>query len=201
MLRRRKRMQDNPTQPDLPITPMLDMSFQLMAFFICTFKPGPTEGQLSLMLPREGNTVAAPASLTPTDEKRYVGYVRIVRNTLDFRLQEPTADASVKTRPEPKAIAPNGQPFVKGTPGSNLDTEVLVAELRKIIDAAEAANAQLPAEAKIALPKLDLQFDGEVTCEVMIRLLNDAKRAKFSKVTPMLLNEAEAMANPDKKGG
>jgi len=34
--------------PDLPITPMLDMSFQLMALFIFTFRPAPAEGQFSL---------------------------------------------------------------------------------------------------------------------------------------------------------
>jgi biopolymer transport protein ExbD len=33
----RRRKQGSPTEPELPITPMLDMSFQLMAFFILTF--------------------------------------------------------------------------------------------------------------------------------------------------------------------
>ena len=36
----------------LPITPMLDMSFQLLSFFILTFHPMPTEGQLSINLPK-----------------------------------------------------------------------------------------------------------------------------------------------------
>ena len=40
-------------EPDLPITPMLDMSFQLLAFFIMTFKVAPTEGQIMLTLPKE----------------------------------------------------------------------------------------------------------------------------------------------------
>ena len=40
-------------EPDLPITPMLDMSFQLLAFFILTFKPAPTEGQIAMTLPKE----------------------------------------------------------------------------------------------------------------------------------------------------
>ena len=37
-----------PVQPDLPITPMLDMSFQLMAFFMFTFRPTPSEGQFAI---------------------------------------------------------------------------------------------------------------------------------------------------------
>ena len=35
----RRRQGTDFVEPDLPITPMLDMSFQLLAFFIMTFKP------------------------------------------------------------------------------------------------------------------------------------------------------------------
>lgn len=35
-------------EPDVPITPMLDMSFQLLAFFIMTFKLAAVEGQITL---------------------------------------------------------------------------------------------------------------------------------------------------------
>ena len=35
----RRRTGTDHVDPDLPITPMLDMSFQLLAFFIMTFKP------------------------------------------------------------------------------------------------------------------------------------------------------------------
>ncbi len=48
-------------EPDLPITPMLDMCFQLMAFFIFTFRPAPTEGQIAMSLPKvEGGANALP---------------------------------------------------------------------------------------------------------------------------------------------
>ncbi|MGD0382375.1 MAG: biopolymer transporter ExbD [Thermoguttaceae bacterium] len=36
---------------ELNVTPMLDMAFQLLAFFILTFSPAPIEGQISLRLP------------------------------------------------------------------------------------------------------------------------------------------------------
>src|SRR5262249_28065399 len=42
--------------PDLPITPMLDMAFQLMAFFLITFRPMPVEGQMALALPAKDGT-------------------------------------------------------------------------------------------------------------------------------------------------
>ena len=61
--------------PDLPITPMLDMSFQLLAFFIFTFRPAPTEGQLALALPKDdGGAQGVP---TPTEDKPVTYVVRV----------------------------------------------------------------------------------------------------------------------------
>lgn len=45
----------------LPITPMLDMSFQLLSFFVVTFRPPSQEGQLSVDLPK------LDASSSPSD--------------------------------------------------------------------------------------------------------------------------------------
>jgi biopolymer transport protein ExbD len=50
--RKRQRREETPVDVTLPITPMLDMSFQLLSFFIITFHPMPTEGQLSVNLPK-----------------------------------------------------------------------------------------------------------------------------------------------------
>ena len=48
MGRRKRRSQSD---VELNVTAMLDMAFQLLAFFILTFKPAPIEGQVSLRLP------------------------------------------------------------------------------------------------------------------------------------------------------
>jgi len=40
---------------DLPITPMLDMTFQLLFFFVVNFNPGAAEGQIDLLLPPAGD--------------------------------------------------------------------------------------------------------------------------------------------------
>jgi biopolymer transport protein ExbD len=75
-------------EPDLPITPMLDMSFQLLAFFILTFKPAPTEGQIAMTLPKEegGPTIAAP---NPFDEKP-VRYIISVESSDDGQIKRMT---------------------------------------------------------------------------------------------------------------
>lgn len=49
----RRRIHDPPIDIQLPITPMLDMSFQLLAFFVMTFKSSSAlEGQLEMYLPK-----------------------------------------------------------------------------------------------------------------------------------------------------
>ena len=65
------------TEVTLPITPMLDMSFQLLFFFITTFKlPTGMEGSMDLTLPSEATAAAAkqenvdthaPSDITPVD--------------------------------------------------------------------------------------------------------------------------------------
>jgi biopolymer transport protein ExbD len=40
-------------EPALPITPMLDMAFQLLAFFIFAYHPSDLEGQMDFTLPSE----------------------------------------------------------------------------------------------------------------------------------------------------
>jgi len=72
---KRKRQGTDFVEPDLPITPMLDMSFQLLAFFIMTFKPADTEGQIALTLPKEegkDNATAIPSPTDPDKPKHYI---------------------------------------------------------------------------------------------------------------------------------
>ena len=75
MFKRRKRRKHDPdVSVDLPITPMLDMAFQLMAFFVFTFRPTPQEGQIAMKMPAsEGGgalTTFAPEELEPPEEIR-----------------------------------------------------------------------------------------------------------------------------------
>jgi len=54
----RRRKENEIPEVELPITPMLDMSFQLLAFFIMTFKPHTLEGQMEFNLPAAGEAKA-----------------------------------------------------------------------------------------------------------------------------------------------
>ena len=55
----RRKGKEPPSEVTLPITPMLDMSFQLLFFFISTFKlPSGMEGSMDLNLPSEATAKA-----------------------------------------------------------------------------------------------------------------------------------------------
>jgi biopolymer transport protein ExbD len=65
-MRRRKRRRRSPNDIELNLAAMLDMAFQLLAFFILTFKPSPVEGQIDLRLP-------PPSPITKTDSGQKAG--------------------------------------------------------------------------------------------------------------------------------
>jgi biopolymer transport protein ExbD len=59
---RSRRKRDKPLEVVLPITPMLDMTFQLFFFFVITFNPSKMEGQMMMNLPAAGDAQAKDAS-------------------------------------------------------------------------------------------------------------------------------------------
>jgi biopolymer transport protein ExbD len=60
------RKADPGPEVELPITPMLDMAFQLLMFFILTYRPSMLEGHMALSLPSTGDAkAAAPADVEP----------------------------------------------------------------------------------------------------------------------------------------
>jgi biopolymer transport protein ExbD len=63
----KKRKQD---EVELQVTPMLDMAFQLLTFFILTFKSAPTEGQFAMNLLPAAPAIKMDAAAPPnTDAK------------------------------------------------------------------------------------------------------------------------------------
>ncbi len=50
-MRRHRRRKRNQGDVELNLAAMLDMAFQLLTFFILTFRPSPVEGQVDLRLP------------------------------------------------------------------------------------------------------------------------------------------------------
>jgi biopolymer transport protein ExbD len=62
-----RRKTESGPEPNLPVTPMLDMAFQLLAFFVMTYHPSDLEGQMELSLPSENITQAKSAEEVQTE--------------------------------------------------------------------------------------------------------------------------------------
>jgi biopolymer transport protein ExbD len=60
--RNRRRSQES---VELNLAAMLDMAFQLLTFFILTFRPAPIEGQIDLQMPPARTTAVDPPPPTP----------------------------------------------------------------------------------------------------------------------------------------
>ena len=65
--RRHNLIEDPPVDVDLPITPMLDLAFQVLLFFILTYQPSSLEGQVEMSLPDLAQAKAAkPENVKPS---------------------------------------------------------------------------------------------------------------------------------------
>lgn len=53
--------------PEVPVAPMLDMAFQLLTFFVLTYRAAPVEGQfvMNLLPPQPATAMAAAAEVEP----------------------------------------------------------------------------------------------------------------------------------------
>jgi biopolymer transport protein ExbD len=156
MSRRRRQATDH-VEPDLPITPMLDMSFQLLAFFIMTFKPAPTEGQIAMTLPKEegGPSINIPS---PSDDKpvKYIVKVEVTDTSTIKNMTLTEAD----TAKEPTKL------------GSSI--EAYFNELKKLAEQSKGKPL-----------KLTLEIEGKLLHGHVTTLLDHGIRAGFVDIAPV----------------
>lgn len=64
----RRRRSKAPAEVQINLAAMLDMAFQLLAFFILTFRPAPIEGHFQLHMPPPTVPLADPNNVAPPDD-------------------------------------------------------------------------------------------------------------------------------------
>lgn len=156
----RKKPKTDFVDPDLPITPMLDMSFQLLAFFIMTFKPTDVEGQIALTLPKleGGPSVDLPSVIDPNTPKHFI--VRVAA----------TNDGKIEKMTLVEELSPN--------PPKDLGASIPAyhAELQTI-------SGQLAAQGKPG--KLTLEIDAKLVQGFVVQLVDHGLRAGFNDISPV----------------
>ena len=111
-----RRKADPVLEVELPITPMLDLAFQVLLFFILTYHPSQLEGQMDLTLPDAAQAKAAdpkdvkPEMSAPGDLELPSEITVIVKTHHDGRGEGKVSQILVQERqsPEGKDI-PNQQ--------------------------------------------------------------------------------------------
>lgn len=173
MHRRHRRVSTSFVEPDLPITPMLDMSFQLLAFFITTFNPTPTEGHLDVGLPAEkgGQSTKLP---DPTDAE--------LIEDLTVRIEsDEKGDIAAISIMQGEGAAEVAIPG-KGTQArSNLFNE-----LKKRL---ASAKAQKTGDRAFTPPKVKLELPDNLRYKLLIAIMDESNRAGFPSVAPVLKDE------------
>jgi biopolymer transport protein ExbD len=152
----RNPMLTDQVEADLPITPMLDMSFQLLAFFIMTFKSSPTEAQIAMAFPppQQGNAVIVP---DPFADKPAVYVVRVAASET----------GTIKSM----SISEDGSPVSKE----------IGAELGIYFKELQALSYQLQGKPL----KLRLEIEEKLLEDYVIKLLDHGIRAGFSDISPV----------------
>ena len=156
----RRRQGTDHVEPDLPITPMLDMSFQLLAFFIMTFKPADTEGQIALTLPKDegGPGAAIPDVTDPKKPKHYLVQVHAA---------EGGSIASMKVSEE----------------GENLKVIDLGANVTTYRDELKKLSEQLVKAGHTG--KVTLELDAKLLQAYVVQLIDTGIRAGFTDISPV----------------
>lgn len=151
-MRRRRRHRRKSSGVELNLAAMLDMAFQLLAFFILTFRPAPIEGHLQLHMP-------PPVALTNVRSEEQseggAGYDPSDWKTLDLFITA-TDDGQVSA----VAVAFENQPLIQGqlTPES-------LGKLSKQLKVMLAAD-------EVVFDRVQLAVDGRLHYDELMKVVD-----------------------------
>jgi biopolymer transport protein ExbD len=153
---------------EIPITPMLDMAFQLLTFFILTYHPMPTEGQFVMnLLP------ASPAT--------------------DFRAAQAQAEAA-QTNPDVPATLRTLPTVLRAGEGGRLG-KVTLGELE--VDGMEPLAKELETILKDPTLPFDqalIKVDPDLKYSELMQVIDVFSRLKVTKISFAELTAEDATA-------
>ncbi len=150
--------------PDVPVAPMLDMAFQLLTFFVLTYRAAPVEGQfvMNLLPPQPATAMAAaPADAAASNElPATLRTLPVVLRADDAGRLVQVNVADVDVSNDPAALqeeldrhlqdpdSPFDQTLIK------VDPNLRYAELMTVIDAFTNAFIKAKKEPKLSFDEL-----------------------------------------------
>src|SRR5436190_17840627 len=167
-MRNKHRKEEIPTEVTLPITPMLDMAFQMLFFFIYTFNPvAASEGQMDLSLPAKSDAAAPDQkSLSPNAESHKTEIDIPTDITISLRgLQVGKYIGEVESIWIKDTANPNG----KQLPGATKNERE--KELHKSLKNARAANAT-GTEGKKRIPNARMEAEVNIRWSEVVQVMD-----------------------------
>lgn len=159
---RRKRPGEQGPEVELPITPMLDMAFQLLTFFIFTYHPSALEVQMELSLPAAGEARAKDArDVDPT-------------KLSDSEIEEPSQVTVIaKTQLGGMSDGALSQIVVDGLTKATLGSlQELASHLRQL-----NGNDKLNQKEKVSI-----QADAGLRWSYVVEIMDTCKKAGFTNI-------------------
>lgn len=153
------------------VTPMLDMTFQILFLLIINFRIPSAEGQIDLFLPKEeeGNPINAPEDeLDKKDTDEYRIRLFVYRGEGENQ----GAIAGITFRPKANKDAENVEP-------DGVNTRDLMAALR------EKLKPIQPKEGAAKQPTLKIESDNKLRYSELLRVMDVLREMKFTNVGVM----------------
>lgn len=158
---RRKRNAEEGPGVELPITPMLDMAFQLLTFFIFTYHPSALEVQMELNLPSAGEARAKDArDVDPSKSS-------------DAVIEEPSQVTIIATTHHDNNSGALSQLIVDGLAKTTVNNmKELNSYLRQLGGDANLTNKE----------KVTIQADPALRWSYVVEVMDACKKAGFSNI-------------------
>jgi len=150
--------------PDVPVAPMLDMAFQLLTFFVLTYRAAPVEGQfvMNLLPPQPATAMAAaPADAAASNDlPASLRTLPVVLRADDVGRLIQVRIVDVDVSDDPAALAQElDRQFLDPDAGFDqtlikVDPNLRYAELMTVIDAFTDAFLRAKKEPKLSFDEL-----------------------------------------------
>jgi biopolymer transport protein ExbD len=149
---------------NIPITPMLDMAFQLLTFFVLTYRPSPTEIQygMNFMPAAPATDFRAKAEAAPTEANDNI-------------------PASLRTLPT----------ILHADPGGTLGRVLLGENEIQGMDALKRELEVILKDPSLPFDQALIKFDPELKYEELMKVINVFHSLKVTKVSFAQLTAAD----------
>jgi biopolymer transport protein ExbD len=179
----RRKNHDAAPEVSIPITPMLDMAFQLLTFFIFTYNPSAMEGQMDLAMPAKNDKAAHDTTQVNTTAEPNKEDVPEIPLDLNVLIQAQTDNQYTVTLEEGVVRTPMGDlsSLKRHLEKLYKDKEASLDQKLQSIDGAKAKEDARKEELKKL--GIKVQGDSKLKWGSVVEVMDVCRQAGFANVS------------------